>query len=316
MESRATLETIGGKAVLRFERRLAHPPEKVFRAISEPAELAHWFPAKVETELRAGAPIRFEFEDVDFEAPPGEVLEVDPPKLLAYAWGDGVLRWEVVPEGAGCRLHFTHTLGGDEAWGGRLAAARQAAGWDVCLAALDARLDGTAGAELDWFPRQEAYLERFGLAEGEVRSHADGHEARFERDLVQRASDVWAELAGGDDPSAGGTVPPSFTDRHAEPGELTEAEPPRVLEYEWLHEGEPAGRVRWELREHDFGSVLVVSQTVPDRLASLLPEALAGWQAHLELLTARLHGVERQRPEVPVETLAERYRERLEAVSA
>ena len=207
MDPRATLETIGGKAVLRFERRLAHPPEKVFRAISEPAELAHWFPAKVETELRAGAPIRFEFEDVDFEAPPGEMLEVDPPKLLAYAWGDGVLRWEVVPEGAGCRLHFTHTLGGGDAWGGRLAAARQAAGWDVCLAALEARLAGTAGGELDWFPRQEAYVERFGLAEGEVRAHADGHEARFERDLVKRANEVWAALTGGDDPGPGGPVP-------------------------------------------------------------------------------------------------------------
>ena len=37
--------------MLRFERVLAHPPEQVFRAISEPAELRHWFPA----ERRVGA---------------------------------------------------------------------------------------------------------------------------------------------------------------------------------------------------------------------------------------------------------------------
>ena len=42
-----TLDTIGGKAVVRFERRLAHAPEKVFRAISDPAEMRHWFPARV-----------------------------------------------------------------------------------------------------------------------------------------------------------------------------------------------------------------------------------------------------------------------------
>ena len=61
----AALEERGGGAVLRFERRLAHPPEKVFRAISDPDELRHWFPATVELELRAGAPIRFAFEAGD-----------------------------------------------------------------------------------------------------------------------------------------------------------------------------------------------------------------------------------------------------------
>ena len=33
----ATLDTVDGRPVLRMERRLAHPPEKVWRAIHEPA---------------------------------------------------------------------------------------------------------------------------------------------------------------------------------------------------------------------------------------------------------------------------------------
>lgn len=40
-----TLETIDGRPALRFERTLAHSVERVWRAISEPAELECWFPA-------------------------------------------------------------------------------------------------------------------------------------------------------------------------------------------------------------------------------------------------------------------------------
>jgi uncharacterized protein YndB with AHSA1/START domain len=282
MDPKATLDEIGGKAVLRFERRLAHPPEKVFRAISDPAELAHWFPASVELELRPGAPIRFTFEQVDFEAPGGEVLEADPPKLLAYTWGDSVLRWEVVPEGAGCRLHFTHTLGGGEAWGGRLAAARHAAGWDVCLAALAARLDGAEPDEPDWLPLNEAYLERFGLADGRV---GEAGEVVFERDLVQPAAEVWATLAQGAEPGVGDEPPEGFTTAAFAAGPVTAVEPGRLLEYET----EPAGRVRWEMVAHDLGSGLVLTHAQPGEREV----ALEQWKARLAQLVAQLHGVTR-----------------------
>jgi uncharacterized protein YndB with AHSA1/START domain len=280
----ATLDTIGGKAVLRFERRLAHPPEKVFRAISDPAELAHWFPATVETELRAGAPIRFTFEQQDLDAPDGEVLEVEPPKLLAYSWGDSVLRWEVVPDDAGCRLYFTHTLGDGDAWSGRIAAARHAAGWDVCLASLAARLDGAEPGEYDWLARDAAYMERFGLDEGEARDGA----VRFMRDLVQPAEAAWATLTEGAEPVVGDEPPARFTTAEFPAGAIVAVEPGRTLEYEWERDGAVAGRVRWELVEHDLGSGLVLMHTLP---AELEPVALAAWKQHLRPLMAPLHGV-------------------------
>src|SRR5215217_348875 len=186
----ATLDTIGGKAVLRFERRLAHPPEKVFRAISEPAELEHWFPATVETELRPGAPMTFTLRHMDADAPGGEVLEVEPPKLLVYTWGDDVLRWEIVPEQGGCRLFFSYTVAPDGMSGGLPGSARNAAGWDVCLAALSARLDGAPAPDTEWFPLFEAYVERFGLGEGAVQESGDGFVLRFERDVVQTPAQV------------------------------------------------------------------------------------------------------------------------------
>jgi uncharacterized protein YndB with AHSA1/START domain len=290
----AVLDTIGGKAVVRFERRLAHAPEKVFRAISDPAELRHWFPAAMETELRAGAPIRFTFEEHDIDAPGGEVLEVDPPKLFVYTWGDDVLRWEIVPEGDGCRLFFSQTIAGGGISGGRPGSARNAAGWDVCLAALAARLDGDAAPEIPWFPLFEAYVERFGLGEGIV---SDGVR-RFERDVVQTPEQVWAFLCDGDVPTVGADAPRRFGP--APPGRVSAVEPERALAYD---------AVTWTLEPRIPGSLIVVEE----ELGAIRPEALAAWQVHLELLVAGLQGIERCWPEERVEALTARYAARLSA---
>lgn len=58
-----SLDTAGGCSVLRIERRLAHPPEKVWRAVTEPAHLTQWFPADLEVDLRVGGRISFVFRD-------------------------------------------------------------------------------------------------------------------------------------------------------------------------------------------------------------------------------------------------------------
>jgi uncharacterized protein YndB with AHSA1/START domain len=147
----ATLTTEDGRYVLRFARRLPHAPEKVWRAVTDPAQLSRWFPADMEMELRRGAPIRFTFRQN--EGPPGEgvILELDPPRLFAFSWGHELLRFELTPDGAGCVLVLTDTFD-DPA-----KAARDAAGWDVCLDGLEALLDGRSP---DWAP-MERWAERF-----------------------------------------------------------------------------------------------------------------------------------------------------------
>jgi uncharacterized protein YndB with AHSA1/START domain len=297
----ATLDTIGGKAVLRFERRLAHPPDKVFRAISDPAEMRHWFPATVETDLRVGTPIRFSFEEHEADAPGGEVLEMEPPKLLVYTWGDDVLRWEIVPEGDGCRLFFSQTIAEDGSSGGLPGAARNAAGWDVCLARLAARLDGEPAPELEWFPLFEAYVERFGLGEGTVHEADDGVVVRFERDVVQTPEQVWTLLTEGADVVVGAPAPRRFG--HAPPGRVTGVEPGRALAFD---------AVRWTLEPRMPGSLVVVEERLPE----LRPAALAAWQVHLELLVAGLQGIERCWPDERVEALEARYAARLAAPGA
>lgn len=50
---------VGDSSRLRFRRRLAHAPEKVWRAITEPEHVAAWFPQRIVGEWRLGATLKF-----------------------------------------------------------------------------------------------------------------------------------------------------------------------------------------------------------------------------------------------------------------
>jgi uncharacterized protein YndB with AHSA1/START domain len=139
-----TLERDGELCVLRYRRTLRQPPQTVWRALTEDAHLAGWFPTTIEGERVPGAPLRFSFRED--EAPPfdGEMLVVDPPSVLELRWGDDVLRFEVTPEGAGSVLDVTVIF---PEYG---KAARDAAGWHVCLERLGY---AAAGEDLPFEPR-------------------------------------------------------------------------------------------------------------------------------------------------------------------
>jgi uncharacterized protein YndB with AHSA1/START domain len=160
-----TLTTEGGRTVLRMERRLTHPVEKVWRALTEPEHVAAWFPARIEGERAAGAPLRFVFPEVVGNPDPGdpvtegEMLVYDPPSHLEYRWGDETLRFDVSPDGDGSILTFVNRF--DE----QGKAARDAAGWHVCLDMLGYHLSGEEppwNPDTQWRPVQADYVERFG----------------------------------------------------------------------------------------------------------------------------------------------------------
>jgi uncharacterized protein YndB with AHSA1/START domain len=307
---RATLQTIDGQPVLRFERRLRHSPAKVWRAVSDPAEMAHWFPAAVEAAPRPGAPMRFTFpeEAVVDGTWDGEVLEFDPPKVYVFRWNTDVLRFEVIPDGDGCQLVFTQTIGGDRI--GRLGAGRTAAGWDQCLDQLASRLDGGAAEPwTDWLTPMSRYISEFDLDTGTVRETGDGWELHFARDLVWKPpADVWALLIEDTTPQPGGEPPLRATNGYVPAGRLTEVEKPHVLEYEWRHDGTAAGRVRWTIVSDDkLGVRVELTQTVPARLADERATALGAWHVQLELFFGAVHGEVRPWPADRAEELAKRY---------
>jgi uncharacterized protein YndB with AHSA1/START domain len=128
-----------GRPRLRFTRRLAHPPAKVWQAITEPEHLAAWFPDTIVVERwEPGAPLRFMDVPTETGGFDGEVLAFEPPHALELRWGTDVLRFEVRPDGDGTELTLLDTL---DAVG---KAARDGAGWHVCLDALAHHLAGTA----------------------------------------------------------------------------------------------------------------------------------------------------------------------------
>jgi len=149
-----SLETVDDRPALRFERRLDHPVERVWRAITEPAELARWFVDAVEWKPEAG-------EVFEARGQTGEVTELEPPHLIAWIFGADLFRFELRPAGDGCLLVFTHVFD-DRALG-----AQQAAGWEAYLNRLDSHLAGeflSEEAAHEVVPElHERYAERFGL---------------------------------------------------------------------------------------------------------------------------------------------------------
>ncbi len=128
-----TLARQGDRWTLTFTRKLAHPREKVWRAVTEPEHLAAWYPQEIVGERQSGAPLRFVASNGDgFD---GQMLVFEPPSVMEFTWGTDLLRIELAEDGAGTVLTLTDTF--DEV--GK--AARDAAGWHECLDLLAADLD-------------------------------------------------------------------------------------------------------------------------------------------------------------------------------
>jgi uncharacterized protein YndB with AHSA1/START domain len=166
MTAHGIFETIDDRPALRFERTLRHPVERVWRAITEPGDLARWFPSTVLADWRPGGAVRFGDAGAGAGETSGEVLEHDPQRRLRYTWLDNELRFELEPAGDGGTLLRLVALLGE-----REAASRDAAGWHVCLDRLQQALDSGDGeapgpeATPEWQALFDEYVAR-GVPEG------------------------------------------------------------------------------------------------------------------------------------------------------
>jgi uncharacterized protein YndB with AHSA1/START domain len=152
----AQLEQRQGGWQLRFVRKLPHPVNKVWTAITEPEHLKAWFPDQIVVkEWKPGAALKFITQYGDFD---GEVLTVQPPRLLELRWGTDFLRFELAPDGEGSVLTLIDRI--DQ----RGKAARDAAGWDVHLEKLVDHLAGRKPGEpsVHWQKVHPHYVEKFG----------------------------------------------------------------------------------------------------------------------------------------------------------
>jgi uncharacterized protein YndB with AHSA1/START domain len=141
-----TLERRDEHQVIRFERRLAHPVERVWRAITEPDEIAAWL-ALAELELEEGGRVVLTWQNTDDDGNTavarGTVSALDPPRLLELDTDiHGRLRWELEAADDGTALTFTAEV--------ELPADFETeviAGWHIHLDHLEEVLDG---GTIDW----------------------------------------------------------------------------------------------------------------------------------------------------------------------
>jgi uncharacterized protein YndB with AHSA1/START domain len=261
-----TLHDIDGHPVLRFERRLRHPVTRVWRALTDPAELSTWFPWQVELDAHVGGKMSFTHPKGIASAPDAVITELDPPHVFAYDWNGEHLRWELTEDGEHSVLVFTH------AFRERPGAAKFAAGWHVTLDTLDALLDDGQAPGPDFPALNAAYVRSFGLLEGTV----VGQELRFEQELLHPAATVWAALAGA--AQIGERPPATCTVAEVPAGPVTELLIGEALSYPWSAGGTESGTVRISLVAQDFGTRLILTQTA---LADRLPAARTAWRERL-----------------------------------
>jgi uncharacterized protein YndB with AHSA1/START domain len=174
-----TVETlVDGRSTIRFERRLAHPIERVWEAITDPAQVIRWW-GKLDSDMAEGGKFSLlwlnegdEGENSGFR---GTLTEFDPPRVLetrgvwgaeGEAWGETatLLRFELEPQGEGTILRFINTLELPDEF-----AVKTPAGWHWHLDALAGVLDGAPDRNLasveGWEPIHEAYVEKLEPAQ-------------------------------------------------------------------------------------------------------------------------------------------------------
>jgi uncharacterized protein YndB with AHSA1/START domain len=103
------------REALSFEFDLSHPPEKVWRALTEPKLLAEWLLPVFDLELREGAAFQFKTQPH-----PGwdgvvdcKMLEIEPRKKISYTWGvpflQTVVTFTLTPTASGTRLSLVQS---------------------------------------------------------------------------------------------------------------------------------------------------------------------------------------------------------------
>ena len=118
-------------------RDLRHPPAKVWKALTDPAELREWAPFDSDVDLgTAGTTAKL----TTVGAPKPMVSETkvkraEAQKVLEFSWGGGDLRWELEPLGAGTRLTLWANID-------RRFIAMGATGWHLCFDVLERLLAG------------------------------------------------------------------------------------------------------------------------------------------------------------------------------
>jgi len=141
----------GGLYDVILERRIKKPIEKVWAALTIPERIADWF-TEADLDLRVGGHYRLNFPQESY-AIAGVIIACEPMRLLAHTWPDpehpdSVVRYELEPDGKGCRLTLIQTNLTRKY-------VNAIAGWHTFLEALPGAAEGSRTA---WRREREAEI--------------------------------------------------------------------------------------------------------------------------------------------------------------
>lgn len=104
---------------LTFEFELQHPPQKVWRALTDPALLADWLLPVVEQKFPHEQGAAFTFQTQPYPGWDGKVncllLESEPHRKLSYkwvagaSWIDTIVTFTLTPTGSGTRMSLVQS---------------------------------------------------------------------------------------------------------------------------------------------------------------------------------------------------------------
>ena len=102
-------ETAAQTLTVVVERDLPHPPEKVWRALTQPHFIEEWL---MKNDFKPAVDHRFNFR-AEWGAVECQVLEVEPSRRLSYSWAafglESVVSWTLTPTSGGTRLRMEQT---------------------------------------------------------------------------------------------------------------------------------------------------------------------------------------------------------------
>jgi uncharacterized protein len=156
--AQGTLRAEEERCAVRFERLYDYTPEELWAALTDPVQLSGWLAEVPTFQAEVGGTVAIDFGEGGEVR--GEVLALEPQRLLEYSWtftgeSESVVRFELRPQERGTLLVLDHR------GLGRQFGVGYAAGWHAHLDMLGAAL---AGRSLDWTPLYEqvrpAYAEQ------------------------------------------------------------------------------------------------------------------------------------------------------------
>ena len=89
-----------------IEREIPHPPEKIWRALTQPHLIEEWL---MKNDFKPVMDHRFSLS-ADWGSVDCQVTEVEPPKTLSYTWAayglESVVTWTLTPTKRGTHLRM------------------------------------------------------------------------------------------------------------------------------------------------------------------------------------------------------------------